>query len=330
MLQRILEQACTLLDVPQGAVALYDLDRQVLVVQAATDTWGPWAPSEVAPGSGLLGVAWEQGEVVVVEDYDACQGGLKTFPRGMTGSAAAVPLRYGGCMLGVLAVAHPSPRRLLHTGPLRLLEYLADLAAVAVESARQREVAQRRARELELLHRLYLVLDAQHTEQGLLEAAVTAVHEILGYERVAVFLLEAGELVLRAHTAPPHERPVVRVSLTVGINGRAARTGMPQLVPDVHQDPGFLGSVEGVQSLLALPLRERERVLGTLSVETLKPRTLSREDARFLEEVARVVSHALVEVRLQEAVRHNERWFRALVERSGEAVVVLGARGRIR
>lgn len=330
VLQRLLQEACDVVGAPQGAVGLYDPDRRVLVVQVATHDLRPWLPSEVAPGKGLLGTAWERGEVLAVEDYDAWEGRLETLPAGVVGSGCAVPLRSGGCVLGVLAVGHPSPRRPLRPGQLRLLEDLADLAAVAVESARQREVVQRRARELELLHRLHLVLDAQHTEQGLLEATVRAIHEILGYERVAVFLLEAGELVLRAHTAPPDERPVVRVPLTVGINGRAARTGIPQLVPDVHQDPDFLGSVEGVQSLLALPLRERECVLGTLSVETLKPRTLSREDARFLEEVAHVVSRALVEVRLQEAVRHNERWFRALVERSGEAVVVLGAGGRIR
>jgi PAS domain S-box-containing protein/putative nucleotidyltransferase with HDIG domain len=65
-------------------------------------------------------------------------------------------------------------------------------------------------------------------------------------------------------------------------------------------------------------------------VETRFPRRLSGEDAHFLQEVSHVLSHALAEVRLQEAVRRNERWFRALVERSGEAVVVLGPDGRVR
>lgn len=330
VLQRILEQACALAEAPQGAVALYDPERHVLVVEAATDALRPWLVPEVAPGAGLLGNAWERGEPVVVENYDTWPGRHPGFPTGVTGSAAAVPLRYGGRAVGVLAVAHPDPQRRLHAGHLRLLEYLADLAAVAVESARQRDVAQRRARELELLHRLHLALDEQRTEQDLLEAAVRALREVFGYERVAIFILEGEELVLRAHTAPPGERPVTRIPLGSGVNGRAARTRSPQLVRDVRTDPDFLGSVAGVQSLLALPLQERDRVLGTLSVETLKPRTLSAEDARFLEEVAHVVSHALVEVRLQEAVRRSERWFRALVERSAEAVVVLDARSRVR
>lgn len=330
VLQRILEQACALAEAPQGAVALYDAEGGLLEVEAVTDPLRPWGAARVPPGVGLLGRAWQLGEPVVVEDYDAWEGRLSSFPRGVTGSAAAVPLRYGDRVLGVLAVAHPSPHRRVHTGQLRLLQYFAELAAVAVEAARQREVAQRRTRELELLHRLHLALDAQRSEPALLEAAVNAVHQTLAYERVAVFLLEGDDLVLRAHSVPPEQRPVLRMPLAAGVNGRAARTGKVQLVPDVTQDPDFLGSVPGVQSVVAVPLRDRDRLLGTLSVETLAPRALSREDVRFLEEVGHVLSHALVEVRLQEAVRRNERWFRALVERSGEAVVVLDRHGHVR
>ncbi|MDR7541389.1 MAG: GAF domain-containing protein [Armatimonadota bacterium] len=330
VLQRILEQACALAEAPQGAVALYDAEGGLLEVEAVTDPLRPWGAARVPPGVGLLGRAWQLGEPVVVEDYDAWEGRLSSFPRGVTGSAAAVPLRYGDRVLGVLAVAHPSPHRRVHTGQLRLLQYFAELAAVAVEAARQREVAQRRTRELELLHRLHLALDAQRSEPALLEAAVNAVHQTLAYERVAVFLLEGDDLVLRAHSVPPEQRPVLRMPLAAGVNGRAARTGKVQLVPDVTQDPDFLGSVPGVQSVVAVPLRDRDRLLGTLSVETLAPRVLSREDVRFLEEVGHVLSHALVEVRLQEAVRRNERWFRALVERSGEAVVVLDRHGHVR
>jgi PAS domain S-box-containing protein/putative nucleotidyltransferase with HDIG domain len=329
VLQRILEQACTLADLPQGVVALYDPDRDLLVVEAVTEALRPWVTPEVRPGTGLLGQAWQRGEVLVVPDYDAWPGRLPGFPAGVTGSAAAFPLRYAGRVVGVLAVGHPDAGRRLHPGQVRLLEYFADLAAVAVESARQRDVAQRRGRELELLHRLHLALDRQGTEGALLETTVASLHQVFGYERVGVFLLEDGELVLRAHTAPPHERPVVRIPLGAGVNGRAACTRAPQLVTDVSQDPDFLGSVAGVQSLLAVPLQDDHTLLGTLSVETLKPRTLSREDARFLEEVGHVVSHALVEVRLREALRRSERWFRALVERSAEAVAVVDLQGRV-
>ncbi len=311
-------------------MALYNPSRDLLVVEAVTEALRPWMAPEVRPGRGLLGHAWQRGEFLVVHDYDAWPGRLPDFPTGVTGSAAAFPLRYAGRVLGVLAVAHPQTQRRLHPGQLRLLAYFADLAAVAVESARQRELAERRARELELLHRLHLALDEQSTEGVLLDATVAALHQVFGYERVAVFLLEDGELVLRAHTAPPHERPVLRIPLGAGVNGRAACTRAPQLVTDIGEDPDFLGSVAGVQSLLAVPLEDGYTLLGTLSVETLKPRTLSREDARFLEEVAHVVSHALVEVRLREALRRNERWFRALVERSGEAVAVVDLHGRVR
>lgn len=330
VLQRILKQACALADLPQGVMALYDPDRDLLVVEAVTEALRPWVTLEVRPGTGLLGQAWQRGEVLVVPDYDAWPGRLPGFPAGVTGSAAAFPLRYAGRVVGVLAVGHPDAGRRLHPGQVRLLEYFADLAAVAVESARQRDVAQRRGRELELLHRLHLALDRQGTEGALLETTVASLHQVFGYERVGVFLLEDGELVLRAHTAPPHERPVVRIPLGAGVNGRAACTRAPQLVTDVSQDPDFLGSVAGVQSLLAVPLQDGHTLLGTLSVATLKPRTLSREDARFLEEVGHVVSHALVEVRLREALRRSERWFRALVERSAEAVAVVDLQGRVR
>jgi PAS domain S-box-containing protein/putative nucleotidyltransferase with HDIG domain len=330
VLQRILEQACGLAEAPQGILALYDPERERLCVQAVTDALRPWVVREVPVGVGLLGRAWQLDRPVVVEDYDRWEGRVPGFPHGVTGSAAALPLRYGGQVVGVLAVAHPSVHRRWHAGQLRLLEYFADLAAVAVEAARQREVAQRRARELELLHRLHLVLDEQDSEQALLDAAVSAVQQTLGYDRVGVFVLEGAELVLRAHTVPPDQRPVLRMPLQAGVNGRAARTRAAQLVGDVTRDPDFLGSVQGVQSLVAVPLEDRGRLLGTLSVETLAPRRLSREDARFLEEVGHVLAHALAQVRLQEAVRRNERWFRALVERSGEAVVVLDPQGCVR
>lgn len=330
VLQRILEQACTLARAPHGCVGLYDPERDLLVVEAITDALRPWFPREVPPGVGLVGRAWQLGRPVLVDDYDAWDGRLVGFPQGVTGAAAAVPLCYGGRVLGALAVGHRPGRSKLTPRQVRLLEDFADLAAVAVESARQRQLAERRAAELELLHRLHLALESQHTEDGLLDAAVRVVREVLGYDRVAVFLVEGDELVLRAHTVPPEDRPVLRMPLTAGVNGRAARTGSVQLAPDVTRDPDFLGSVQGVQSLVAAPLQEGDRLLGTLSVQTLTPRRLSREDARFLEEVAHVLSSALVRVRLGEAVRRSERWFRALVERSGEAVAVLDPGGRVR
>ncbi|MCS7234485.1 MAG: GAF domain-containing protein [Armatimonadota bacterium] len=330
VLQRILEQACALAEAPQGVVALYDPERGRLCVQAVTDALRPWVVPEIPLGVGLLGRVCQLDRPVVVEDYDGWEGRVPGFPTGVTGSAAALPLRYGGQVVGALAVAHRSGHRRWHPGQLQLLGYFADLAAVAVEAARQREVAQRRARELELLHRLHLVLDEQDSEQALLDAAVSAVQQTLGYDRVGVFLLEGSELVLRAHTVPADQRPVPRMLLQAGVNGRAGRTRAAQLVSDVTQDPDFLGSVQGVQSLVAVPLEDRGDLLGTLSVETLAPRRPSPEDARFLEEVGHVLAHALAQVRLQEAVRRNERWFRALVERSGEAVVVLDPQGYVR
>jgi diguanylate cyclase (GGDEF)-like protein len=98
------------------------------------------------------------------------------------------------------------------------------------------------------------------------DGVLAALHDGLDGAFVSLFLLEHDRLWLagmRGYAMIPDG-----LALDEGIVGRAARTGVIQLVPDVTADADFVLSAKGVVSELAIPVPGERGVIGVLNVET--------------------------------------------------------------
>jgi signal transduction histidine kinase len=110
----------------------------------------------VPPGSGLVGVALEEGKAIIVPDpIKDPRVGVQGFPQKLMGPYAFVPLRAGGRTAGVLTVGRDETAPQFTAEEVALFASIGNQVGVVVESTRLREQAQQTAvlRERERLAR---------------------------------------------------------------------------------------------------------------------------------------------------------------------------------
>ncbi len=129
----VIEQARDLLEADEATLLWWDPQKNGLRVLG--DTYVHPFPRIVGVGEGTAGIAFQQGEAVVVEDYPRWEHAVKdSLSRGLK-SVAAVPLVVTSRPVGALTVSFNSARK-FKAEDLRFLSLLATQIAPALEAAR--------------------------------------------------------------------------------------------------------------------------------------------------------------------------------------------------
>jgi Nif-specific regulatory protein len=162
--------------------------------------------------------------------------------------------------------------------------------------------------------------------ESLLRSVVTRCRAIFGAEtNVAIMLLDddSGDLYFpyadtdgRVHVEALRD---VRIPVGSGIAGSVLASGRPELILDAHVDPRFDARIERligtvVGSIIAVPLRTREGVVGLMTVA--QPRhgaSFADQDLTFLESLASYVALAIDNARMYERMRTAEEDLRVEV-----------------
>jgi PAS domain S-box-containing protein len=149
-------------------------------------------------------------------------------------------------------------------------------------------------------------LNAQTLEE-LLGELLARLLEALDVDRAAIVISGDNGDRIAARGAPGMDLVVERNSAVHidGVTRRVVRDGVPLAIRDVPEsgiDAGSLGPPVG--SLLAAPLLERGRVLGSVQVGTLTPRDFDAETIDVMRLLADRVGLAIGRTRLYERERH--------------------------
>ncbi len=141
------------------------------------------------------------------------------------------------------------------------------------------------------------------------------VHLLIDYHLFCVGLWnEAGQLLEHAYSLRfgEHIEQTGGFALGYGISGTAAKLRQPVRVPNVLVDSRYVryrhAEVE-VHSELAVPLVSKDRLIGTLDLESVEFDAFTEEHEQMLCALASHIATALDNARLYEAVRANERRF---------------------
>jgi serine phosphatase RsbU (regulator of sigma subunit) len=192
---------------------------------------------------------------------------------------------------------------------------LARLGTFAVRAAHALRASERRrtlAVELERTRALLTIVGqaiAQLSLAHTLETAVERVSELLGAERLAVYLVEGEgarlEPAAARGLAGPHV-PVGERLLELAL-GPARGRGLLHL-PDIAADRRLRGvrdAVEevGLESAVAVPLRVREELIGLLAVYPERGRDLTENEAALLRALAAQLAVAVQNARLHEETK---------------------------
>jgi phosphoserine phosphatase RsbU/P len=142
----------------------------------------------------------------------------------------------------------------------------------------------------------------------------------------SVYLLDERRQELKIAYAEGYPEDVVRnfrLKPGQGIVGSAVLEQRPVLVNDVHTDPRFLGVVPGVNAQLAVPLRNKKRVIGALNLLSDRVGAFTERDEQILAQFAVHVSQALANARLFEQEREHTETLETLTEIAREVGGIL-------
>lgn len=313
MLQRITDALAARLEIDLVALVGVDHLARRFVCEAVTAR----RPTEVhvgysrAFGSGVVGQVAASGEALLLDDVSSVPNYVETLAGAR--SELCLPIKHRGEVVALLNLESTKPRAF---GGLQLLfTAVAEQVAGAIASARLYAEIRRRAFFLEVLGEVSRTALASPDLKEVLMRIVRHVQARFDLLLAAIVVAnEAGSewehraLATRGGKAP---LPRKRWPVTAGVVGRAIRTGEPQLVLDVSEDPDFFALDGRVVCEYAVPLRLHGRTLGAFNIESDDRATLGPDNLPLFrtiaEQVVGPIELALVHQQLHSANRELER-----------------------
>jgi nitrate/nitrite-specific signal transduction histidine kinase len=307
VLDTVLEHALQLIAADDAHIFLYDGEN--LTFGAAF-----WAgdrqeePYAEPRQDGLTYTVARTGERIVVPDVDnhpLYQGQGWSWG----GAIVGLPLRIGEQVCGVMSVAFERPHT-FDESELRVLELLADQAAVAIENARLHGQVQQhaatleqrvadRTKELATLNAVVQTVSQSLELEAMLTATQDKVLEVLEFESGAIYLkdLNTGELQMACHRGLSNAfRRVVAKGI---ISARASESGNPIIIDDLFKEPDAPKEVveEGYRSVASIPLFFKGQSQGVLTTASRQLRRFRQEDVDLLLSIGHQIGVAIENAR---------------------------------
>ena len=207
--------------------------------------------------------------------------------------------------IGTLAVVFNSMTRRLRT----IITELEDrVAARTKELDEQNKSLAHRSQQLTTIADVARSVIAENDLETLLSQVANLISERFDFYHVGIFLVDpAGQYaVLRAANSEGGQRMLARQHKLrvgqVGIVGFATGTGQARIATDVGEDAIYFNNPDlpRTRSEMALPLKDGDKVIGALDVQSMKSNAFSTEDIELFNTLADQVAVAIVNSRLYE------------------------------
>jgi signal transduction histidine kinase len=292
LLGKMAESCGQLLDSDSVGIRVRDGDDLVLA-GAYGDGRNAMTTPRLKVGESLTGVVAATGEPLVVwnpaDDARLTLTHRDAYRRRGYRAYLGVPLTVGGQVLGVLSI-RTCREQGFSLEDLHIAGAFAAQAAIALENARLYRQAEERAQKLEALLDASRQLSRIQPVASLLKGSAEACGRLLGSESVGFRLVEGDELVVSGSWGDNDEIMLTpRLKIGESLSGTVALSGEPLLVRDLANDARLLPAHReatcrlGYRSMLVVPVRVGERVVGVLSIR-------SRQDGGFSEEHLKIAT----------------------------------------
>ena len=319
LLLKAVNLICERFDFYHAGIFLIDNPSNNVVIREATGEAGAQmkrSGHKLAIGSkSVVGFVAGQGEPLVVNDttQDATHQPNPLLPD--TRAEAAIPLKIGDQILGVLDVQSTIPFS-FSPYDLNTLQILADQVAIAVSNTELFAETQEHLSQHRLLHHITTSAASGTTLEESLASAVKGLQVTLGGDRVSILLAdtERKNLVIRAWVGYSEEITHLTVPFSSGITGWVASHRKPLRIDDVTLEARYIQVSANTRSELALPLIFRNDILGVLNVESEQIAAYTENDEEMLGTLAGSLAAIIANARLVEQIRKQAERERLLFE----------------
>lgn len=188
------------------------------------------------------------------------------------------------------------------------------------------ELEKRVARRTQQLAALSQVVTTASRSQDLEQVLRTALEQslqVLGLETGGLWLVDeaSDDLHLTVSQGMSDEmKEMVRLlHKGEGVTGRAALSGEMIVVEDINLSPQgirIIATMEDLQSLVAIPIKIHDRVVGVLDVMTHHKRAYSADEIALLNSIGQQIAIGVENARLIEEIRQQTERVATLQERS--------------
>jgi signal transduction histidine kinase/ActR/RegA family two-component response regulator len=335
VLNRVTEAAVFITGAEEGYLLLLDSETGELQLQAAQNLGEVQAQRfSLRVDDSIAGMVVSSGKPILLSG-DGTQN-LKVKTGYLVKSLLNVPLKANGRVIGVLGVDNQVSSACFTLAHLRRLSALADMAATAVENARQytqlHQKLTRRVKEVATMQAvagqlsgvtdfdvgarlaLSLTLKATNAEAGVLAWAI-------GEHSHPTFYVSQGslgELVLTHRDGAAPDRWWDEQTLQTVI-----KMGQPILKGDLQVEGNGRGT--HARSRMVVPMRRGRRVIGAIGLESSLPHAFTQDDLQFVTSVADQVAIALEGTVLQERAQAERERLSLLMEAVDNAVWLVDA-----
>lgn len=285
-----------------ASVFLVDAGGEYAVIREATGEAGiqlKRAGHKLAVGSkSIVGFVAQSAEALIVNDITKNPNYYANPLLPDTKAEAALPLRVGDRVLGVLDVQSTHPYAFADE-TVKIMQILADQLAVAVVNSELFAEAQERLSQHRLLHHVTTAAASSTNIEEALNSAVQGLQVTMGGDQIAIMLADNERKTLQVKASvgyPNQESSKLEIPFGVGITGWVAAHRQAQRVGDVSKDSRFIALNNRVRSELAIPLVYRSEVLGVLNVESPRLMAYTENDEEMLGtlagSLAAIISHS--------------------------------------
>ncbi len=334
LLQTLVDRAALLLNAAGGSIFLIVNDGNELELKVAHGSQD-FVGVRMGMQEGLVGQVAQVLQPIALDDYRKWKNRSSKFDALPMTAHMAVPMLYGGELVGVLSVyelddGSGSPVRRYSASEMEQLTFFAGSAAIAVHNAHLFDEARQRLVELELLYQASLSSAQIHSLHAIAQRIVDLLEHLLSW-RGSIWLIEDQRPVLLAHSTmgltgealkemlekaaqliPSNENGIIG---WVCKNGRALRSG------NVKNNPLYAPGWDEINSELCVPLKVGGKTIGCINVESPVRDAFGEHDERLMNTLANQAAMGIENARLFEETRR-----RAIRQVAVNAIISASAR----
>lgn len=327
VLEIIVRRAMTLLDADGGGIWLWQENTKDLELVASFHfDEGQWIAPRVKPGEELVGMAYSDGKIRVIDDYLALspktEGGQEIpFSSGM-----AVPLVWQSRGVGVLTVTRSQPGNPFSSGEQSLAELLGSQATAVIQNARLYQQEQHRRQVADTLREIARALGATLDLKEVIERMLDQVGNLIEFTTASIQLIQKGrrqiiggrglEFESTTQSSSTLWRPISDDALI----SEVVQSRKPLFIEDTHTDPRWDIRPENlhIRAWITAPLIAAQEVVGLMTLEHTSPGMYEEEAAEMASAVAAQAAIAIQNARLfqqsQETLAETETLYLASAE----------------
>ncbi|PJZ70678.1 serine/threonine protein phosphatase [Leptospira perolatii] len=297
----IIETTKDVLNTEGCSLLLYDKEEDCLVFQIAKGDKGEsLAELKVPRGKGIAGIVLESLEPVIVNDAQNDPRIYRNIDQAVgftTRNLICVPMKAQGEIQGVLEAVNSQERPEFSIKDIKILEYLSDLAAIAIRNRRLIQQLKDRARELDCLYQISQAISNISEMDQFLNLTVHSLSDVLNAERVSLIFQNprSNSFELSKSVGFGIEEESQLVDETQGILNKILSEGKPLLVQGQNDiSPELLNPARyKTKSFVSVPIRQNGKIIGILNAADKESgESFSVQDLSILSTISNQIAEA--------------------------------------